>query len=456
MTKEKPPSIRIPRQAAGMMMQNNYLSLLFDSVYQRTHGPYNPDYLPTRLMKIMRKDPQMALGLAAMKSPIIGANYEIVCRDADISSFAQQMFDDMRYGLVRHNLNGLDFGYQAFVFKWVLQKKFRYQYKKQRKDGTWEKTNRSKQNVYILKKMYDLDPEKVSWLRDPKNNQLIGILYDNKIKYNMEQVYIYSFWEEFNVKTGSSLMYNAYTPWFFRNICYLSSMRYLERKGDPPYKGYAPMEGTVTVTGTDDAITPMQHMSSQMINLRGGGNVIMPALFDEDTKQPLFDVEEITTEDRAELFISYINMWQVMMLRALLLPEQMLTQIQQTGSYAQTESHTKTASIVLNAIMNDMLESMNKYMMPRMTKYHFGDNAPKVTIKAHGISKESIALYQSIVEKVLQLQASKNYRGPLFNEMIDMTKLLENMNVPAQYQKLTLATAVVDNNGIQQVNNIKE
>ena len=61
--------------------------VLFDLEFKRTHGPFNPNHVPLRLRNIMRKDPQVALGMWTIKAPIIGAQYTVEGPNADINSY---------------------------------------------------------------------------------------------------------------------------------------------------------------------------------------------------------------------------------------------------------------------------------------------------------------------------------------------------------------------------------
>ena len=466
--KNKPHNITWTRPTLPEGVSSGFSDVTFDALYERTLGPFNPDYIPLRILNLMRKDAQIALGLWAIKAPIIGANYDVEGPDKNIAAFVKQQIEDHRYRFFKNALNALDFGFQAFGIEWKIANYYRYRFTSDtKKDGTKEMKWRSRRKCYVIDNLVDLDPAYVAMVYQKKTGVFRGIKYDPTDKYDLttartystEMIYLNVFNEEYSDKSGNALLYYAYNAWYFCNMCYLGAMRYLDGKGNPPYVGTAPSKGDVKITGEDQVRSPSDFMGELLYKLRSGGNIVFPNVRDEKGNA-LYSLEELKVTDRSELFIDYINHFQTMKLRSLLLPEQMLIQEKQTGSYAQASQHSETASILLDYIMHTFIASLNTYLVPKMVQYEFGATAAVPRIIPKGISKESEALYRSIIEKIIQAQSSKGYAmqegEKRLSDIVDSVKILEQVNIPVDYQKLKKAAVVTTPEGIVQVEGIED
>ena len=116
----------------------------------------------------------------------------------------------------------------------------------------------------------------------------------------------------------------------------------MEKKADPPAKVFAPPEDITQDTGgttrglVDDTARTIAN------NLRSSATVGIPSEFDEDSKERLWDVQFMDVPDRTELFMSVLMYFTVKKLRAMVIPERVLTQDKSTGSFAMSKSQTDT------------------------------------------------------------------------------------------------------------------
>jgi len=53
-------------------------------------GPYTPNNVPHWVRKAMRRDPQIALGLIALKSPFFGIEYRVEGSTPEIRAFVEK------------------------------------------------------------------------------------------------------------------------------------------------------------------------------------------------------------------------------------------------------------------------------------------------------------------------------------------------------------------------------
>lgn len=408
-------------------------TLWFNPYYYRTHGPYSPEMVPFNLMKIMRRDPMIALGFITMKSPIMGANYTFQCSNQKIADFIASQFERKKTRLLRLALNALDFGFQFFELSFEYQKTYYYDVMADTKGGRVRKTRR-RQNACVLKKARDLRHDLIEFVYDNYTNQFKGINYGSTAEgtngyIDVDRLWAFIYNEEFDEKQGNSLLLNAYRPFYNFNMTALFALRYLEKKGDPPLIGKAPPGQHVNESG-EAPKSSIKYTADQLGHLRGGGVAILPAVYDEKGNE-MYDLRELeTAAGRMEGFIEHLNYWDVQKARSILIPEQMMVQMKQTGSYAQAETHRNVASATLDTIMKQMCDSMNEYLIPKMVKYEFGENAPDCRIVPGDISRDSQQLFSSVIEKLLQIEHSKDYTGRSIGNLLDHMKLLEKANLP--------------------------
>ncbi len=89
------------------------------SFQQGISGNFNPQNIPFEDIQKMRKDSQVAAGLAFIKMPILAQNYSIMCQDPVIKAFVGQTLRPLYRRLIRSMLLAIDFGFSPHekVFK---------------------------------------------------------------------------------------------------------------------------------------------------------------------------------------------------------------------------------------------------------------------------------------------------------------------------------------------------
>lgn len=442
MPKDKPSST--PKTVAhvpGYDFRFNTLSYLntIDSQTYKFLGPFNPQFIPLTVKKIMRKDGQLGLGLTVIKAPIIGDRYYVECRDERIAAWTQAWFDKLRVELLFKALNCLDFGFQAFEPIWTVQD-LNYQI-----NGEWH----TRRNSVYYRKFNDLDPSWIKMRYDKKGrftgldvNQDDYAFAEKTVHLNLTQSFVCTFREEFGNLYGTSLLDNAYIFWYWCNQAYLMANRYLQNRGEPPMIGYAPQDSDVRVGEGEDArmLNALHYMGQVMAAVRGtgGGNLALPSeMYVDETGKLIgrkFDIKLLEDSSRGELFGTHIAHLQIMKLHSLLILPTAVDQ-GKGAPYGATEQHTATFLTTIDLIADMLLDCLNKYVIWKPAFYEFGENSPRPVLKRTGLSRDNRELLGNIIEKILMIERSKDFAGPEFSEAVDFIKTLERLNVPANYQK---------------------
>jgi hypothetical protein len=412
-------------------------------------GPYTPDAIPIAVKKKMRRDSQLAFGLTAIKAPIIGDKYYIDCKSKIIKAETQSWFEQNRVDLLWKTLRAADFGFQAIGLGW----------ENTRLDYSIDGKIHTNRNAYQITHFQDYDPSLVEILINKNTGKFEGISYKEKdwqepVILTKEQVFVYTFLEEFGNMYGIALLEFGYNPWYWGNQTYLMANRYIENKGEPPIVGFAPTRTNIqlgTAAGSN-LINAIHYMGQQLVALRGtgGGNVVLPSdHYMDETGKPVgrkFDVKLLEDNRRADLFIDMINQYETMKLRSLWIPPRHVDASDKTGSYGAAEQQTETAMTFLDFIADLVVQALNTYVIWQPAYYEHGPNAPRPYLRRVGISDRNSALFKDIIQNMLLIERSNDFQGQALHEMIDKTKLLERENVPVDWQAIQSARQTQEGN----------
>ena len=383
-----------------------------------TGKKYNPDDISINTYKLMRKDAQIQMGLKVIKLPIKAMKWWVVCRDEDIKAFVQFSLQRTWKSMLNAILNALDFGWSACEKVWEVQ-----DIEVARKENGKEIIAYKGQAV-LLKKLKDPDPLTVS-IKTDKNGDFNGFYQDRGDAINVtvpaEKAFVFTNEKEFGNLYGKSLLRYAYDYWYWATLMYQFLNRYFERRGTPPVKARAPGGRTNLSNGTVLDNLRLAQKAGQ--SLTESSVVALPSSTDEHGKYK-WDLEYLEDKQRANMFLSYIEHLNSMKLRALFVPERMLVQDSSMGARSVSETHLDVFLMGLEGLIQDILDHFNKYLIPQIVKYNFGDNAPPVYLETSGLSTESKNLLKQIVVALIK----KDAHVPL-----DMIKALEELDLPIDY-----------------------
>lgn len=181
----------------------------------------------------------------------------------------------------------------------------------------------------------------------------------------------YTFMQENGDFTGQKLLKGAYMPWFFSQVIHLYINRYFYRFSTPLAKGFAPA-GFSKNSETGEAVSNQDAMLGILQAIRNNSSVTLPSERDENGNL-LWNIEYLESQMRGYDFESYLKRLDREMARALFVPD-LLFEAGRVGSYKLGELHKDTYLMLLNALMNDLKQHIDKYISRQFIEYNFGAN----------------------------------------------------------------------------------
>jgi len=230
-------------------------------------GAFSPGEVTHAVRKRMRRDGQIALGLAAIKAPLMGVTWWVECEDAAVAALVEAVLKPLWRELMRSSLNAIDFGFQAHEKVWAIRPLVVTD-----RDG---RRHRFEQAA-VLRALRDLDPEYVTMLAD-ETGRFAGFQYgreEDGVVVPAEKAYVVTVGKEWGNLYGASRLDPAYEPWYWASVMYMFCNRYFERKADPAVVATGPAEERVDAFGT--ATYALEHLDRLAANLRSGGTVTLP------------------------------------------------------------------------------------------------------------------------------------------------------------------------------------
>ena len=388
-------------------------------------GPYSPYTVSVETRKRMRLDPQVRLALAAIKAPILGLPWRAESADPGLARFVESALRPLWRSLVRSALNAVDFGFQVHEKVWEVT-----DLAVEEPGAGGGRGIRTYRDAVTYRKLKDLDPASIVILTDEAGDFAGFRQLSTDVVVPAEKAFVVTCEREWGNLYGTSRLDAAYEPWYWCRVMYASCNRYFERKGDPPIKGHAPAEVRLDAEGNE--VNSLDEANAVIQSLRAGGTAVFPDERDEHGN-PRWDFNFLLDDKRADMFLAYIQHLEVMKLRALLVPERVLTHEGATGSYALAEEHTDTFLRSEELLIQELLDHVNRYLVPQLLFYNFGPDVPPVRITTPGLSRANQELMKKLVLRLLAAgSGARDAQRPALAGLLDTVKLLEELNLPVR------------------------
>lgn len=239
---------------------------------------------------------------------------------------------------------------------------------------------------------------------------------------------------------GRKLLKPAFPAWFFSQIMHLYANRYFERFGEPTPIGRAPLEEEID-RGDGTTITGKQAMENILSSLRNRGSVVLPS-----DVQPIqagsgptnsrhgayeWQIEYLESQMRGADFERYLSRLDEEMSLGIFTPV-LLYRTADVGSYNLGEAHERIFLVMINAIIGDMSEYIQKYVIERLVGYNYGLRVeiPRFKQIFQG-EKTQATLRQLIAATINSGQATINVED--MGDIIGMRmEKIEQLTQPAQ------------------------
>lgn len=267
----------------------------------------------------------------------------------------------------------------------------------------------------IINKFKDLQPETctINWkeIPAPGQNGLKHYEYDGIKQRGLqdpipaENTIWYPLLMENGDMYGRKLLKPAFAPWFFSQLIHLFANRYYERFGEPLPIGRADFDAQLT-NDKGEAVSGRDAMGQVLQSIRSRGVVVLPSDRDPATKEFDYTLEYLESQMRGGDWEAYLSRLDEEMSLALFTPVT-LFRTGQTGSYNLGVSHLKTYLWSLNAIVQDMKEYIDRFIVARLRAFNFSPKAPRAEWVPRQIGRDNEETIRNVITELIRQGRAK-------------------------------------------------
>lgn len=337
-----------------------------------------PDY------KKMLQDYQISVCINTIVFTIQQIDWDIKCDNEEIKDFCNYNLKLIWNQLMRGMKKAYWAGFSPMIKIFTIEER-----------GKWK-------NKIIIKKIKDLDPNSVTVKQNKQDGTFEGIKKGEKVIDPL-----YCFWYTFLMSEGdyygTKLLEPAYMPYFYSQVIHLFANRYYERFGEPVVKGLYP-EGSKVQVG---AVEKDAHdfMASLVKKIRNHTSITLPSTRDEEGNLE-WEVNFLESNMRGADFETYLKRLDMEKARAIFVPD-LLFGTGRVGSYKLGERHTNTFLTLLNSLIGDLKDHIDKYILPSLVDFNFGSQAPPAYWKPEQLGKANQDIIATVVREMIRQGMAK-------------------------------------------------
>lgn len=384
-------------------------------------GPYNPHYQPVWVLKMMRRDPVLALGLRALKAPLMRpSRYFFHGGDPEARAFLTEVFRQLLPKFLRTALNALDFGFQAHEIVWdesLPTVRFRLE------SGSYKQLRKA----LVPKKLVDLDPDTVTILVNDSTQEYEGLSVGQQF-IPANKTLLISYDTEFGNLRGRSIQLPAYNAWWWSNVGYQLWGRFMERMAAGVYVARAPGGHTTDKNGVRQ--DNVEFMTSLVMTLRALGVVTIPSECDSASKTPKWGLELLESRSSGEAF----ERWQIHLtaqkLRGILIPDRLVTQ-DGTGSFAAHESSFEQFFQFSEATMDEVILRPLQKFADLLVELNYGSSTRRPELRGSPMDPKMRKAFFELFKSVRDLPREVGVKN---GAVLDVLEMLKQLDVPVRDQ----------------------
>lgn len=231
-----------------------------------------------------------------------------------------------------------------------------------------------------ISRVKDLYPPYVELFVRGKLQEFDGLRYMNDDEQRVTALasYVVTHNGPFGQMYGESILDGIKPFWYAAVAVGMFCRYYLERKGDPPARAYAPP--TAGHDNDGNLVSGVQLMAQAHNLARSTNAVILPSVYDGAGNR-LYEYEYLRDDQRADMFRSYEEHLIRQILWGLLIPDGSLFMNSRVGSFAASATY---ADVAMNLREIDLAEQeayFNKYLLQKVMDLNFASK-PSARVKA--------------------------------------------------------------------------
>jgi len=318
------------------------------------YGAYNPDKISIDIYDKMKTNPQVAAGLKCIKYPVLALNWHVKSDSQEVREFVIENLKPLWRGLIESCLTAVEYGFSTHEI-------------------VYEKRN----GKAYLKKLKSLHPKWININLDEHDNFLgfTQTWMGRFIQVPRVKAFIFTHGkgESFGNLFGESRLKPAYEPWYWWSTLIQFMMKYFERRGIPPTKVRFPPGKTKEGKSTAEVAVEMGRA------LQSESVVAIPSSVWEIGGKVLYkwDVEYLDEQRRGDMFQSALVSLEAKILRAMFVPERVITQdtLSKAGSYSLSKVHADMFLLGEEGLTVSLEDQINKYLISKLVEINFGKKA---------------------------------------------------------------------------------
>jgi len=383
--------------------------------------------------RAMRNHYQINISLSLLSFMIHQVDWRIECEDPVIKEFVDQNLHEVWTRLIRAISPAFWSGYAPIVVQYE---------------------NDGRMGKIVANKFKDIAPEnaRVNWKEvdgyapqgsiPPKLRVFDGIKVDGQTHpVPPENSLWYPLLMESGDYYGRKMLKPAFPSWFFSQIIHLYANRYFERFGEPTPIGRAPFDEEVD-QGDGSTKSGREVMIDVLAGLKNRGSVVLPS--DRapgavgDSSDFEYQIHYLESQMRGADFERYLTRLDEEMSLGIFTPV-LLYRTADVGSYNLGEAHFQIFLVMVNSLVADLGEYINRYLIDRLVDFNFSPKAPRARFAPRKHGKEVQATLRQIMMAMVQSERATvdvedlgEALGMKVHEIVQMTDPETGKSEPGQ------------------------
>lgn len=334
---------------------------------------FHSDKLPIEVMTRMREDGQVHAGLSAIKYPVLSSEYSLIGDDDRTVQFVKDNLNTIYRRLLKSLLRSLDYGFSVCEIVYETRG----------------------DRIYV-EDIVELHPDDIRFILDD-----YGYITDVEVRREIlipaEKCIIYSHDSEFGNPYGRSRLLPAYQFWRTKELIYLFTNRYYERKGNPPTVIQYPA-GTKYYSDDSDILDEVLDIGAKLME---NAVVAVPNLRDGFGNE-LWSIQHLMDDARGKMFIDYLEHLNKMILRSLIVPERVISQDVAVGSYSMAKVHLDIFLLSEDGLISEIAKCINEQLIKPLVELNFRERTDIPQLHIEKLSQQNKQLLSDILIEMIR------------------------------------------------------
>lgn len=397
--------------------EQTFRGFSYQSPMFRPLTEYKPyDILGPTVIDQMRRNGVIKTGLFLKKAPILAviAKSSIKHENPRIQAYLNHVMEDILYPLVQSSLLAMDYGVALHEKVWEAESiSFKYS-----DDKGVNRTFNGDSLHYKKIKWNNLSTIKEIRIQ-PGSQDYDGYVQNagtTPIPIPAEKSFMFGKGQE-NTLWGTSDLDSVYEYWYWLELISGYHMRYLEKLGTPPMIGYAP-NGITYSRDLEKSVENITWLAQLAGNLQDGGAIVMPSVFDTNSRNRLWELKEMAISDRGDLYGNATVWLEGAILKGLFVPDKPVSSGNTSiGSYALADVQFEAFLVGEEWDTQSLVRQIERYVLRPLLDVNFGPKVADATIQHPPLSRE---LKQRVFDIFKSLIANHpDYSAINFKEIAD-------------------------------------